>query len=267
MREHFGISLGPGKDKLVAARLNKKIRQLRFSSFRQYLNHVLHDGTGVALQEMADALTTNYTGFFREPDHFRFVRELASDRAHFKNTFRVWSAACSTGEEPYSIVMSLMDELGPSSQGRFQVLASDISTRALDFAQKAIYRNEQLAALPLDVIRRYFDKGDGPSAGFYRVKRGISALVEFRPINLVADSYPAGSFRVIFCRNVMIYFDRSTQAAVVQRLANCLEPGGYLFTGHSESLTGVSGELEYVQPATYRKCASPASLKKTLHAR
>lgn len=252
-RERFGLDLRAGKEQLVSARLGKKIREAGFRTFREYFEYVVSDRTGEALIEMIDALTTNYTGFLREPAHFEFLRQAVLPALRSRERIEIWSAACATGEEPYSIAFSVTEELGPLAAQEIHILATDISTRALRTAQKAVYPADRFENVPAHWLRRYLLKGDQRWQGWYRVKREARERVKFRRLNLTEPFPSLPPFPVIFCRNVMIYFDRPTQEEVVQKLAACLEPGGYLFTGHSESLIGFRQPLEYVRPAVYRK--------------
>lgn len=252
-KQRFGIDLKPGKEELVAARLRKKARELRLGSISAYCDHVLNDRTGESLLGLIDALTTNHTAFLRERAHFEFfVRHVLPDRATEYGT-QVWSAACSTGEEPYTLCMAALEAMGSSAFARLSVLATDISGKALEAARNGIYPAERVAELPAEWVRRYFLKGQGAKEGWYKIRPEVAAMVEFRRLNLVGPWPPLGSFHAIFCRNVMIYFDRAAQARLVNRLAACLKPGGYLFVGHAESLTGIEHPLTYVQPAIYRR--------------
>ncbi len=254
-RQRFGLDLKRGKEQLVAARLSKKLRELGLSSYREYLRHVEEDGTGEALIGLIDALTTNHTDFLRESAHFDFLRATALRDVRDRPRLEFWSAACSTGEEPYSLAFVLIDELGTTACERCRILASDISTRALAAASRGVYAAERLAGLPKEWHRRHFLKGSGKWSGHFRVKPEVMGMIEFRRLNLIERLPSVGPFTVIFCRNVMIYFDRPTQQQVVNRLTERLEPGGYLFVGHSESLTGVEHPLSYVRPAVYRNAA------------
>ncbi|HET8550655.1 MAG TPA: protein-glutamate O-methyltransferase CheR [Bryobacteraceae bacterium] len=251
--ERFGLHLHAGKEKLVSARLGKLLRAGGFRSFDAYYQHVMSDRSGAALTAMIDCLTTNHTSFLREPEHFRVLTERILRESRGRDVFRVWSAACSTGEEPYSIAFSLLDALGDCRQPRIEILATDISTRALDAARRAAYTRERLAGLPADMRARYLAAGPD---GTLRVRREVTALVRFERRNLM-EPFPAGAlFPVIFCRNVMIYFDRETRGGLVRRLTASLEPGGYLMVGHAESLIGTEHGLTYVQPAVYRRPVS-----------
>lgn len=260
--QKFGLDLRHGKERLVSSRLGKQIRAGGFTSFDEYFRHVSSDGTGEALIAMIDSLTTNHTSFLREQQHFQFLTETVLPAYLDRSRIDIWCAASSTGEEPYSILLSLLNELGARRTPDVRIQASDISTRVLTAARKGIYSAERLAALPPDWMRRFFLRGEGKSQGLYRVKPDLAAKVEFRRVNLM-DPFPESVvFQVIFCRNVMIYFDQKTQENVVNRLAACLEPGGYLFVGHAESLTAIRHDLQYVKPAVYQKPVDGSPLKR-----
>jgi chemotaxis protein methyltransferase CheR len=253
--DKFGLDLRTGKEYLVAARLGKVLREARCRSFREYYRHVLADGSGQALIGLIDSLTTNYTSFFREPAHFDFLAQHIAPEWRNRDSIPIWSAACSTGEEPYSIAFRLLDSLGARSLGKFRILATDISARVLAAAQKAVYPADRFGDLAPDTLRKYVLRGERSCQGLYRIRKEIASVVSFRRLNLVQEFPRLGLFPLIFCRNVMIYFNKSTQADVVKRLVSCLEPGGYLFIGHAENLTGMDCGLQYVQPAIYRKPA------------
>lgn len=247
----FGLDIKEGKQSLVVTRLSKELRRLGFSSFEQYCRHVTNDHTGEALIEMADALTTNFTSFMREQVHFQYLRTELAPRLARSGAVDIWSCASSSGEEPYSILFTLLDSMGPGADVR--ILATDISTRALKAGTAAVYEEQKLAGLPAAWLQRYFLKGNGRWQGSYRVRPEYRERVRFQRFNLVTDHPANFRFPAIFCRNVAIYFDKPTQAAVAKKLASALEPGGYLFIGHSESLSGMDHGLEYVQPALYRR--------------
>jgi chemotaxis protein methyltransferase CheR len=253
--EKFGLNLRDGKETLVSARLNKAIRKLNFTSFQQYFRFVCDDTSGAALTELIDALTTNHTSFFREAGHFQFLSQTILPALRERSTIAIWSAACSSGEEPYSIAFNMLDDLGETAFNKVRILATDISTRVLDLARQATYPAERFTGIPTQQLRRYVLRGSGESSGVYRVKPHIRAAVEFARVNLMENLSQFGPFPVIFCRNVMIYFDKPTQQAVVGRLTECLEPGGHLLIGHSESLNSIEHTLQYVRPAIYRKPA------------
>jgi chemotaxis protein methyltransferase CheR len=245
----FGLDLKSGKEELVSARLRRLVRGGGFQSFQDYYRHVVADSTGAALAGMIDALATNHTAFLREPDHFQFLRQHVLPSLAERQSVEIWSAACSTGEEAWTLAFILNEAL-PSRTIR--IAATDISNKALRFAERAVYPDERCQGLPAEWLSRYFVRETGTPRA-WRVCSRIQSQASFRRINLVKPYVSHRLFPVIFCRNVMIYFDRETQERVVAQLAACLEPGGYLFVGHAESLTRISHSLEYVQPAVYRK--------------
>ncbi|MCX6598421.1 MAG: protein-glutamate O-methyltransferase CheR [Acidobacteria bacterium] len=253
--EKFGLNLKDGKQALVSARVGKLLRDQGLRSFEEYWNRIQSDRTGEALVSLINALTTNFTSFLREPEHFEFLKSVIVPQFAHTQPFRVWSAACATGEEPYSIMFTLA-ALNATLDTR--LLATDISTRALEHASRGVYGEEQVQALPADWRPRFMLRGEGRSAGYFKAKPELRQRMEFRRFNLIEDSVPPQKFPVVFCRNVMIYFDIPTKSNVVGRLSEAILPGGYLFIGHSESLSGVQHSLEYVKPAIYRKVKGAA---------
>jgi chemotaxis protein methyltransferase CheR len=251
--QRFGLDLKRGKEALVAARLAKKLRQLGFQTFAEYHGYVLADPTGDALVDLIDALTTNHTSFLRERAHFEFLARAANEEFRAVSGLRLWSAACSSGEEPYSIAMCLAEALhaAESRIRDFRIRATDISTRVLALAQRGVYPASRFDEVPDAWRRAYLLRGQRESKGFYKIKPELASHIEFDRLNLIEPFPERGRFHVIFCRNVMMYFDKPTQQDIVQRLSECLERDGYLFVGHSESLTGIEHSLDYVRPATY----------------
>ncbi|MGA2588945.1 MAG: protein-glutamate O-methyltransferase CheR [Bryobacteraceae bacterium] len=256
--DKFGLDLRQGKEELVAARLGKRMREGGFGSFERYYRHVVEDPSGEALIGMIDALATNHTSFLREAAHFEFLRERVLPGLRERPRVELWSAACSSGEEPYTLAFSILDAWGPEAFRKVRILATDISTQVLGAAQKAVYPTERFHAFPPTWLRQFLLRGEGRWKGWYRVKPEVRSQVEFARLNLVEPFTHVRSFAAIFCRNVMIYFDKATQEVLVNRLAESLEPGGYLFIGHAESLSGVRHSLTYIQPAVYRKPGSTA---------
>src|SRR5579871_6283688 len=218
-----GIELRDGKEALVSARLGKRMRETGCASYEAYVDRATGDSTGEGLLELIDALTTNYTSFLREPAHFEFLERegLAAlgSRAASQGLVEVWCAAAATGEEPYSLAFTLLEMLGldPARAGsRCRVLATDISTRALDMARRGVYPKERFSNVPLQWLRKYLLKGSGESEGFYRVRPEVARLVEFRRLNLIEPlprdlARGGAAFPMIWCRNVMIYFDATIQ--------------------------------------------------------
>ncbi len=249
-----GLNLSVGKEGLVKTRLSKRLRALGMASFDDYLRYVEGDRTGQEVVEMIDALTTNKTGFFREPDHFEYLQRVILPAVTGRpRGVRVWSAGCSTGEEPYSIALVLCETLGEADRREARILATDISTRVLATARAAVYDEEAIRDVPKGMRLRYFTcvRVDPPRA--YRVNDEVRALVYLARLNLMDDWPMRGPFHVIFCRNVMIYFDKPTQQRLLQRFWDLLEPGGHLLVGHSESLTALEHRFRYVRPAVYVK--------------
>lgn len=255
-----GIRLGDNKVQLVRGRLGKIVREGGYASFHDYYHRVEQDATGRELCRLLDAISTNTTHLFREMRHFQLLGELIrgwiadpSWRAA-NRTLRIWSAACSSGEEPHSIAMTARDALQECSEIELKILATDISTNVLSRAGAGIYPAHRVGTVPPEFRNRYLrtvDSDDGPAVA---VSDEIRSAITFSRFNLIRPSYPfRNGFHVIFCRNVMIYFDRPTTQSVVQRLAQHLLPGGVLMIGHSESLTGVEHPLEYAEPTVYRR--------------
>jgi chemotaxis protein methyltransferase CheR len=250
--ERSGIALHEGKRALVLARLQKRLRAGGFAGFHDYLAHVESDASGTEITALLDAITTNHTGFFREPQHFDFLRSTVVPKLG-AGSIRIWSAACSSGEEPVTIGITLLDALDAPHHGRIRILASDLSTRALATAASGVYKMDRVASIPLDVLRRHFERGLGAQTGQARVASHVRRLIEYQRLNLLDVSELGERFDVIFCRNVMIYFDRDVQQRVVSLLERHLVPGGYLFVSHSESLNGSTHGLRWVAPAIYQR--------------
>jgi chemotaxis protein methyltransferase CheR len=253
--ERSGIRLHEGKEALIRARLGKRVRHLGLTGLAQYCEYLQTQGSDEEFVRVVDALTTNFTSFLREESHFKYLVEeaLPSLAPNATTKIRIWSAASSSGEEPYSIALYLAEHF-PTAQGwDWHVTASDISVRILEAAQAGIYSEERVSSLPKEWLRGYFQKGVGEWAGHYRVKKNLSGRVQFSQINLI-DSYSHPHlFQVIFCRNVMIYFDRPTQERLIQHLARFLVPKGILLIGHSESLNGLNVPLQCLAPSIYRR--------------
>jgi chemotaxis protein methyltransferase CheR len=251
--DRSGITLHEGKRSLVMARLQKRLRHHGFSSFSTYLNHVEKDASGEELVLLLDAIATNHTYFFREEQHFSYLtsRVLPEWRAHAAGgPLRLWCAAASTGEEPYTLAITLADA---SPAIEFGMLASDLSTKALKTAKSGVYKLSAVQSIPSDVLRRHFERGMGEQEGFARVSASLRKRIAFRNLNLLEIGDVGERFDVIFCRNVMIYFDKAVQQRVVAMLERHLKPGGYLFISHSESLNGVSHGLRWMAPAVYQR--------------
>lgn len=248
-----GIDFADTKKDMVASRLDRMLRKLSLASYEDYYAYVRDDSSGTALQEFIDAVTTNHTNFLREAEHFAFLRQRFGKILYPGRLIRIWSAACSTGEEPYSIAMTMLDQRRHELIPGFEILASDISLRALSAAQSGVYPLERLRDLPPSWLNQFFECGTGRWSGSMKVKRAVRDTIRFERFNLLDHAPLFGGFDVIFCRNVMLYFGRDTQEGIVNRLTERLNPGGFLLTGHTESLMGIRHQLGYVQPAVYAK--------------
>ena len=251
-RQVAGINLQRGKEGLVRARLTRRLRALGLASFDDYLALVAREPSRVELKEMVDALTTNKTSFFREPQHFDYLRQkLLPALVAEQSAPRIWSAGCSSGEEPVTLAIVLQECLPEALLRRSRILATDISARVLERAKDARYPADQLAELPREIVRRHFLPA--PGGATWQVAEPLRRMIHFARLNLMGEWPMQGPFDAVFCRNVMIYFDKPTQGRLVSRFWELLAPGGHLFVGHSESLTGLDHRFRYVQPAVYVK--------------
>jgi len=257
--EYCGINLHEGKKELVRARLAKQLRKGHFKTFSEYLRHVLDDPAGREFSVLVDSLSTNLTKFFREDQHFEYLRThllpriIASRQGSSELRIRGWSAGCSSGEEPYSMAITLLEAIQGKGRWDVKLLATDVSTRVLEKAQKGVYAKDRIEPIPLPLRRRYLIQRREGGKNLYEVGTALRNLVIFRYLNLMQDWPVKGPLDFIFCRNVMIYFDKPTQERLINRFYGLLGPGGVLFTGHSESLTGIEHAFKYVQPTIYAK--------------
>jgi len=254
--QHSRINLGPDKRALVSARVAKRLRSLKIGSYHEYCHWLKTEAGDEELGHLVDVMSTNHTNFFREEKHFQWLRAtlLPQWRARQAEgaSFRAWSAACSSGEEPYTLAIVLAEFFGAT--GPWTIDATDISTCVLAKAKQAVYDAERVAPVPDDLLRKYFQRGVGKWQGHFRVKDSLRERLTLHHLNLFQPAYPfRHRFNVIFCRNVMIYFDRPTQETLVAKLTEQLEPGGYLLVGHSESLSSVRHSLRQLQPTVYLK--------------
>jgi len=263
------IALNDGKKELLRARIGRILRARRIASFREYLALVEGDRTGEELTTLLDAVSTNLTSFFREADHFRFIETTllprldAARKARGERKIRAWSAGCSSGEEPYSLAITLLEALGGGAGWDIRLLATDISTKVLAMARNGLYPGERLKTVAPQVVARHFLPETGSDGTkHFRVAPAVSGLVTFGRLNLL-EPYPfKGPFDFIFCRNVMIYFDKQTQETLVNGFHRYLADEGHLFIGHSESLNGVDHPFQYVRPSVYRKTGGASDRKK-----
>jgi chemotaxis protein methyltransferase CheR len=260
-----GINLLDGKKELVRARLIKRINQLEFRDFKSYFRFVTTDASGDELVFLLDALATNLTSFFREPQHFEFMSKTFLPELEKRRRrpggggprLRIWSAACSSGEEPYTIAMVVMEKNHYfASGGDFRILATDLSTKVLNIAKKGQYGPESVKSINPTTLKSFMVKTPTERGhAIYAIVPQIRNLISFRRFNLMDPLPYKGPMDLIFCRNVMIYFDRETIGRLIEKFYKILEVGGYLFIGHSESLSGLSHDFQYVAPCIYRKVA------------
>lgn len=252
-----GINLTPNKFELVRARLGKEIRTHNFRGYRHFYDYMVKDKTGKALAQVLNAVSTNLTSFYRESKHFDFLAqsllpELAAQAARSgSHHLRAWSAGCSTGAEIYTIAITLAEHLPELPRWDCRLLATDIDTNVLATGKNAVYPQKVIEPVPRPVLQKYFIPS--PDKASYQVCDALRRLVQFRFLNLMHPFPFRGQFDFVFCRNVMIYFDRATQEALVAKFHQVLKPGGHLFIGHSEGLSGIRHEFTYVQPTIYRK--------------
>ena len=251
-----GIALRDSKRALVMARLQKRLRHRGFASFGHYLKHLERDRSGTELTAVLDAITTNHTSFFREMAHFHFLANRVVPALLTRPGGRPiagWSAACSTGEEAYSIALTLLDQVPIAQHGRIRLLASDLSTQAVQAARTGVYPLERVAHLPHATLRRYFERGIGEQEGLVRVKPSVRRLIDFQRLNLIEVENLGATFDFIFCRNTMIYFDRESRQRAVAMLERHLTPDGYLLLSHSEALSEIDHRLRWSGPGVYRR--------------
>lgn len=246
------INLHAGKENLVRARLGQRLRALGLHSFDDYIDYLNRDIANQEIDRMIDILTTNKTSFFREAQHFDFLKQQAMpELVESGRMLRFWSAGCSTGEEPYSMAITLKEATPRQPDYDMRILATDISTRVLARAREGLYNSDVAREIPPGYLKSYFQSRQEENT--IRVKTAIKSLVRFARLNLNENWPMKGPFDVIFCRNVMIYFDKATQQNLIERFWRMLRPGGFLFIGHSESLITSVHKFKYVQPAIYQK--------------
>ncbi len=247
-----GISLKKGKEALVRARLMKRLRALKLKTIDEYMVLLDSDQGDREIGTLIDVMTTNKTSFFREAAHFDFLADTVVPNMRSRK-MRLWSAACSSGEEPYTLAMVLRESIPQIDRADVLILATDISNEMLAIARQGAYSQERTADIPRALRQRYFQHSRRSGENRFQVSNDLKKLVRFGALNLMHTWPMKGPFNAIFCRNVMIYFDRPTQQALINRFWGLLEPGGYLFVGHSEGLSGVKHRFQYTKPAVYKK--------------
>jgi len=258
--DQSSIHLGEEKKAMVCTRLNNRLTRLGLDSVEEYCELLKSNQEPGEITHLIDALSTNFTTFFREIEHFKFVKEkvipdyLASSPRNTKCPFRAWSAACSTGEEAYSMAIIMASCFQEGAEDSWQIFGSDISTRVLEKATLGIYEASRVKLPNPAWLSRYFQKGQGEWEGYYRVKQQLRDQINFQRMNLLQSSPWLGDrYHLIFCRNVMIYFDQSTTKLLIERLYQQLHEGGYLIIGHAESLPRKPAGLHQIQSSVFRK--------------
>lgn len=259
--DHTGIKMPPAKKTMLEARLQKRLKANAIPSFEEYSDYVFsHEGRTTELIHFIDVVTTNKTDFFREPAHFDFLVKTAlptilQDRADGnREPVRIWSAGCSTGEEPYTLAMVLSEFAEAFPEFRAAITASDICTQVLNTAKTAIYPEERTDPIPLNLKRKYLMRSREKSKSLVRISPQVRSLVSFRRINFMDDDFGLSEkMDIIFCRNVVIYFDKPTQQTLMRKFYRQLKPGGYLFIGHSETLSGLDVNFKAVASTVYRR--------------
>jgi chemotaxis protein methyltransferase CheR len=254
-----GIALRDSKRAMVMARLQKRLWHGGFASFSDYLKHLESDESGAELTAVLDAITTNHTSFFREVAHFHFLASHVVPALLTRPASRPiagWSAACSTGEEAYSIAVTLLDRVPIAQHDRIRLLASDLSKQAIQTARAGVYPLGRVDHLPQATLRRHFERGIGEQEGLVRLNRSVRRLIDFRKLNLIEVDNLAATFDFIFCRNVMIYFDCEARQRVVNMVERHLTPGGHLFLSHSEGLSEINHGLKWCMPGVYRRAGA-----------
>lgn len=248
-----GIALSDQKEALVSARVSKRMRTLNLADYGAYCDYAASDPTGQEIVHLIDAISTNVTSFYREPEHFTFLSEAITKWAESgQRRFRLWCAAASTGEEPYTITITLQECLGSGVD--VKLLATDISTRVLEKCHIGKYEERKVQTVPGHLRERYFTRTKEDGEVFYTAKNSIRNLISFKRLNLSTPPFPMrGPLDVVFCRNVMIYFDNTVRGKLLDEIHRLLRPGGYLLVGHAESLTGMMSSFKTVKPSVYVK--------------
>lgn len=249
-----GISLGANKEALVCARVSKRMRACGIDDYAGYLDYVMADNSGGEMVQLLDVISTNVTSFFREPEHYDFVQEVMRKWLDGgQRRFRFWSAASSTGEEPYSLAMTLL-ETAAGQAVDMKILATDISTRVLEAASAGLYAKEKLKTAPPALRARYFEPRATPEGQMFAVKRQLRDMIVFKRLNLSTPPFPMkGPLDLVFCCNVMIYFDNTVRRKLLDEIYRLLKPGGFLIVGHAESLTGMVSRFQMHRPSIYVK--------------
>lgn len=251
VRDHAGIKLGENKRQLLSSRLQKRMRALRMTTYDQYRDYLL-DNLDSELGEFINVITTNLTSFFRENHHFTYLRRFF-DEAPAGSAVKIWSAGCSTGEEPYSIGITYRESTAPARRVSLRVVATDIDTKCLATAEHGVYPLENCRGMDRARLAAHFLRGTGANDGKVRVRPEVRGLIQFKPLNLLGSWDRDGTYDIIFCRNVVIYFDDEVQRTLFDRFAETLKPGGVIIIGHSENLQRVSARFRSLGQTIYSR--------------
>jgi chemotaxis protein methyltransferase CheR len=255
--QHTGIVLSEAKRDMVYSRLARRLRKLDLRNFKDYCHIVENETDAEELTHFTNAITTNLTSFFREPHHFQYLKTKLLPSLMRRNAetqrLRIWSAGCSTGEEPYSLAMAMRDVIPESSNWDIKILATDLDSNVLDTGSQGIYGEERVKGLDKSVLRKWFMRGKNGMGGSVRVSPALQDIISFKQLNLMNKWPMKGPFDFIFCRNVVIYFDKPTQSVLFDRYANLLIEDGHLFLGHSETMFKVCNRFELIGNTIYRK--------------
>lgn len=250
--QRSGIKLDVSKESLIRARVGRRMRALGLLSHEEYLKHVIESNDEKEIIHLLNAISTNVTSFFRDADHFELLKILLKEWfTSGQKRFRIWSSACSSGEEPYSIAMTVLDSIGENAD--VKILATDISTRVLEKAQSCMYESEKVSQIPTDLKEKYLEKPNGNN-GLYKIKPIARNMIVFKRLSLSKTPYPMqGPMDAVFCRNVMIYFDHDTRRRLLNEILRLLKPNGCLFVGHAEGLMGLTSDFRAIRPSVYLK--------------
>ncbi len=256
--EHTSIVISDEKEELIYGRLTRRLRKLNMTSFDDYYNLIAH-GDSEEMEQFVNVVTTNLTSFYRESHHFDHLKstvipDLLERNAGTKK-IRIWSAGCSTGEEPYSIAMTLMESIPDIHTWDIKILATDIDSDVLAKASTGVYREDRVEGLSDETVKQWFKRGKGKQEGFVRVAPELQSLISFKQLNLLKEWPVRGPFDVLFCRNVVIYFDKPTQKILFEKFASVLPAHGQMYIGHSETLFKISEDFELLGQTIYKKCA------------
>ena len=252
----YGIKMPPAKKIMLQSRLQKRLRALKIYSFKDYVDYVFSKAGEEEVIHMMDVVSTNKTDFFREPAHFDFLKQMVLPEYAAQNirNLNIWSAGCSSGQEVYTLAIVISEFLEKNPAFDFRILGTDISTKMLKKAYNAIYPEQDVAMIPIETKKKYILKSKDPKKKLIRIVSSLRRKTSFMRLNFMDENYPINEkYDIIFCRNVLIYFDRETQEKVINRLCRHLKPNGYFFLGHSESITNIDVPLKQVKPTIFRR--------------